>query len=55
MASIYCKALRNIDKPSVAILNIGTEEEKGTPLVKEVRELIKADASLNFDPRGPEQ
>jgi glycerol-3-phosphate acyltransferase PlsX len=48
MASIYCKALRNIDKPAVAILNIGTEEEKGTPLVKEVRDLIKADPTLNF-------
>jgi glycerol-3-phosphate acyltransferase PlsX len=48
MTSYYCKALRNIEKPTVAILNIGTEEEKGTPLVKEVRELIKADPQLNF-------
>jgi glycerol-3-phosphate acyltransferase PlsX len=48
MASIYCKALRNIEQPTVAILNIGTEDEKGTPLVKEVRDLIKADPALNF-------
>jgi len=32
----------------VGILNVGTEEEKGTQLVKETRELILADKSLNF-------
>ena len=35
MASLYVKAVRGTEKPTVAILNIGTEEEKGTPLVKE--------------------
>jgi len=48
MASLYMKALRGIEKPRVAILNVGTEDEKGTQLVKDAKELIKADASLNF-------
>ena len=48
MCSTYVKALRGIENPTVGILNIGTEEEKGTPLVKEARELIKADPRLNF-------
>ncbi len=48
MAALYVKATRNVENPSVAILNIGTEEEKGTPLVKEARELLAADKSLNF-------
>ncbi len=48
MASLYVKAVNGVENPSVAILNIGTEEEKGTPLVKEARELLKADTALNF-------
>lgn len=48
MASIYIKAVRGVEQPTVGILNVGTEEEKGTPLVKEARDLIKADSSLNF-------
>ncbi len=48
MASLYVKAVCGVEKPTVGILNIGTEEEKGTPLVKEVRELIQQDAAINF-------
>lgn len=48
MASIYMKAVRGVETPTVGILNVGTEEEKGTPLVKEARDLIKADPSLHF-------
>lgn len=48
MASFYMQLVAGIERPSVGVLNIGTEEEKGTPLVKEARELIKGDASLNF-------
>ncbi len=48
MSSLYVTALRGIERPTVGILNIGSEEEKGTPLVKEARELIKADPTLNF-------
>lgn len=48
MASLYVKALRGVESPTVGILNIGTEEEKGTPLVKAVRDLIKADPRINY-------
>ncbi len=48
MASIYVKAVRGVENPTVGILNIGTEEEKGTPLVKEARELIQKDPSIHF-------
>jgi phosphate acyltransferase len=48
MGSLYVRALRGIENPTVAILNIGTEDEKGTPLVKEARELMLADRQLNF-------
>lgn len=48
MASLYMQALHQVDKPRIAVLNVGVEEEKGTPLVKESRQLIAADARLNF-------
>jgi glycerol-3-phosphate acyltransferase PlsX len=48
MGSLYVRALRGVENPTVAILNVGTEEEKGTPLVKEARALIAADTQLNF-------
>jgi glycerol-3-phosphate acyltransferase PlsX len=48
MASLYVKAVRGVDNPTVGILNIGTEDEKGTPLVKEAKELIQKDAAIKF-------
>lgn len=48
MSSLYVKAVRNVEKPTVGILNIGAEEEKGTPLVKEARELMQKDAQILF-------
>lgn len=48
MASLYVKAVRGVEAPTVGILNIGTEEEKGTPLVKEARELIQKDTQISF-------
>jgi glycerol-3-phosphate acyltransferase PlsX len=48
MASLYVKAVRGVEQPTVGILNIGTEDEKGTPLVKESKELIQKDPALKF-------
>jgi phosphate acyltransferase len=48
MASLYVKAVRGTDHPTVGILNIGTEDEKGTPLVKEAREIIERDPAIAF-------
>lgn len=48
MGSIYCEHVLNIEKPRVAIVNIGAEEEKGNLLVKETFPLLKACDDLNF-------
>ncbi len=48
IASIYAKEVLHIQNPSVALLNIGTEEGKGTDLQKEAFKLIQGDSSINF-------
>lgn len=48
MAAIYAKQLIGIEHPRVAILSIGGEEGKGTPLVKETHKLMKDDDALNY-------
>jgi phosphate acyltransferase len=48
MAGMYVKAVRGVEKPTVGLLNIGTEAEKGTPLIKEARELIEKDPEIAF-------
>lgn len=42
----YMKAV-GIKKPRIALLNIGTEEEKGSEMIKEAHQLLKA-SKLNF-------
>jgi glycerol-3-phosphate acyltransferase PlsX len=41
LGEIYAKNLLGIEKPSVALLNIGAEEEKGTPTLKDTYKLLK--------------
>lgn len=41
LGEIYAKNLLEITNPSIALLNIGAEEEKGTPTLKETHELLK--------------
>lgn len=48
LAAIYSEVLFAKTKPRVGLLNIGTEDEKGTPLVKETKALLAADKALNF-------
>ncbi len=48
LAGIYAEAILHIERPRVGLLNIGAEEEKGTPLVKETRRLLEQDPSLNY-------
>lgn len=48
MGSIYMNKVLGIEKPKVALLNIGAEEEKGTELLKETYQLLKADKDINF-------
>ena len=47
MGDIYSKKVLNKDKPSVGLVNIGAEEEKGTEFTKESFKLLK-ESSLNF-------
>ena len=50
-ANIYLKKIYNIEKPSIGLLNIGTEETKGNDLMKESYQLLKEkadDYGINF-------
>lgn len=48
MGSIYMENIMGIEKPRVAIVNIGAEEEKGNMLVKETFPMLKACEDINF-------
>ncbi|MCR5324685.1 MAG: phosphate acyltransferase PlsX [Lachnospiraceae bacterium] len=48
MGSIYMENIVGIKNPRVAIVNIGTEEEKGNALVKETYPLLKNCSTINF-------
>jgi glycerol-3-phosphate acyltransferase PlsX len=47
MGSIYMEKVLNIQKPTVGLVNIGTEESKGTTVLKAAHELLSR-SSLNF-------
>ncbi len=48
LAHLYVKNIRKIERPRVGLLSNGTEDYKGTPVLKEAFELISADKDLNF-------
>lgn len=48
MSSLYMKHGYGIENPRVALLNIGTEEEKGDTLRKETYQLLKELDNINF-------
>ena len=48
MGSLYMQKTYGVENPSVALLNIGTEETKGDMLRKETYELIKNNEQINF-------
>ena len=48
MGSIYMENIRGVKNPRVAIVNIGTEEEKGNALVKGTFPLLKQCKDINF-------
>ena len=47
MGSIVAQALEGVERPRVALLNIGEEEIKGNDLIKQAHQLLKA-SSLNY-------
>lgn len=48
MGSVYMESVMGVEKPRVAIVNIGAEEEKGNALVKETFPLLKNCPEINF-------
>ena len=48
LGSLYMEHVVGIKNPTVAILNIGVEEEKGNQLVKETYPLLKECKDINF-------
>ncbi len=47
MASIYLHNVEGVESPEIGLLNIGTEDTKGTPLQIEAYKLLK-DSPINF-------
>ncbi len=47
MASVYLKNVEGIENPTIGLLNIGTEDTKGTELQKEAYALL-SNATINF-------
>ena len=48
MGTVYFENVMGKKNPTVGIVNIGTEEEKGNPLVKETSPLLKECEGINF-------
>ena len=48
MGSIYMEKMLGIENPTVGIVNIGAEEEKGNNLVKDTFPLLKNCSEINF-------
>ncbi|MGI6733926.1 MAG: phosphate acyltransferase PlsX [Anaerovoracaceae bacterium] len=47
MGSIYMQKVLNVDNPTVGLVNVGSEEAKGTTIIKSAHELL-ARSNLNF-------
>lgn len=48
MGSVYMESVMGVKNPTVGIVNIGAEEEKGNTLVKETYPLLKNCPDINF-------
>ncbi|WP_297427379.1 phosphate acyltransferase PlsX [Clostridium sp.] len=48
MGKIYYQKVFNVKDPSIGLINIGEEEEKGNELTKAVFKLLKQENSINF-------
>ena len=48
LGSFYAKSMLGLENPRVALLNIGTEPEKGTDLQREAYGLLSAAKDINF-------
>jgi glycerol-3-phosphate acyltransferase PlsX len=48
MGEAFAHAILGLDKPSVGLLNVGTEEQKGNDAVKGAAEMLRAATAANF-------
>jgi len=48
LGSLYSEIIFNIEKPKVALLNVGEEETKGDELRKQTYKLMKEEKNINF-------
>jgi len=48
MGGIYSRYVLSVENPKVGLVNVGTEEEKGTAMIKEAYGMIKEDKTINF-------
>lgn len=48
LGSIYATATQGIEKPRVALMNIGEEEQKGTLVAQAAHQLLKDNKAINF-------
>lgn len=48
MGKLFAETVMNIESPKIGLLNIGSEETKGTPVVKEAHKLLKESKEINF-------
>lgn len=48
MGRTYMKLVEGVENPTMGLINIGAEEEKGSELYREVNKLMREDDSLNF-------
>ncbi len=48
MGKIYYQKIFNVQSPSIGLINIGKEEEKGNELTKAAFKILKEETSINF-------
>jgi glycerol-3-phosphate acyltransferase PlsX len=48
MGEVYAKLAFGIERPRVALMNVGGEEQKGTIFMKKARDLLRAEETLQF-------
>jgi len=48
MGAVYMERVANVDKPSIAIMNVGEEKGKGTEAIKATYPLLEDQSDLNF-------
>lgn len=48
MGDVLARRMLRIDRPRVAIMNIGSEEAKGTDIIKQTRDLLRATPGIDY-------